>query len=108
MYSTYESLKKMLDEICDDDKKVMFGKTYTSAILINLEEAKEKLEVYENYDVPVYLGDIIEYNGEEYVVTCIYTDNSVDILGKDAQKHNVGLYKKNVKRVGRLEVIEED
>lgn len=104
---TSVDLTKILKEINDDDKKTMFGSTITS-VIEKSPFVKEKLESYLNYECPVFIGDIIEYDGKVYTVTCAYTDNSVDILGEDANKKNVGLYMKDVKIVGELQVIKED
>lgn len=104
-----EELKKLINEINDDDLKKMFGTAYSATILNeDLEKIKEKLDTYLEYDVPVRLGNIVEFNGETYVVTCVYTDNSVDLLSKDATKKNVGLYMETVKVTGKLDVIKED
>lgn len=97
---------KTLKEINDDDLKTMFNSSIVSFIE-RQSGVEEKLTEYLNYDPP-RLGDIIEYLGETYTVTCVYTDNSVDICGKDATKKNVGLYKKDIKVVGRLQLIKED
>lgn len=106
---TEKELEKLLKCINSNDLKEMFGVSFASSILIkDSTEIISKLEEYMGYDVPVALGNIIEIEGERYIVTCIYTDNSVDLLSKDATKYNVGLYKKDVKVVGKLQYIEED
>lgn len=99
-------VSKTLKEINNDDLKTMFNSTIVSFIE-RQSDVKEKLTEYLNYDPPC-LGDIIEYLNEKYAVTCVYTDNSVDICGKDSTKKNVGLYKKDIKVVGRLQLIKED
>lgn len=102
-----ETLEKILKEINDDDKKAMFGVTSNYMITRDLDIAQDKLLEYSEYDVPVCLGDIIEIDKNKYVVTCVYTDNSVDLLDDTAHKKNMGLYKKDVKIVGKLDVIQE-
>ena len=101
-----ELLKKLKD-INDDDLKTMFGTTVIS-LIEKKPDVEEKLKEYLDFEFPAYFGDIIEYNGERYVVTCVYTDNSVDICGKDADKKNIGLYMKDIKVVVKLQVIRED
>ena len=101
------SISKMLKEINDDDLKTMFGSTITS-VIEKQSDVEDKLLEYLNYYPPVYIGDIIEYQDKTYVVTCVYTDNSVDICGEDADKKNIGLYMKNVKKIGELQYIRED
>ena len=102
-------LREALTNINKDDLLMMFGSSYASYIMTTkgAKEVEEKLTEYYKYDVPVNLGDIIEYRYEQYVVTCVYTDNSVDLLSKDAKKQNVGLYNKPIKKVGKLQVIRE-
>lgn len=100
-----EELVKILKEINDDDLRTMFG-TAVVSVIEKQDDIIEKLNKYLDYK-PVHLGDIIEYFGEKYCVTCVYTDNSVDICGENAQKRNVGLYKRDVKVIGRLEIVEE-
>ena len=100
-----EELTKILKEINDDDLRSLFG-TAVVSLIEKQDDVVEKLNEYLNYE-PVRLGDIVEYLGEKYCVTCVYTDNSVDICGENAQKRNVGFYKKDVKVVGRLEIVED-
>lgn len=95
-----------LKEINDDDLRTMFGTAIVS-VIEKQDDVIEKLNKYLDYK-PVRLGDIIEYLGEKYCVTCVYTDNSVDICGEDAQKKNIGLYEKDVKVIGRLKIIVEE
>lgn len=104
----YKTLNDILTDVNKDDRKMMFNTEYIQSILLDQKNAEEKLNKYLNYDVPVSLGDIVEYNKKIYVVTCVYTDNSVDLLSEDAVKINVGLYMKNIKVIDSLEVIEED
>lgn len=99
-------LRKILNDINDDDLKTMFETSIVSSI-ISKPDVEEKVEKYLEYYIPVSLGDIIEYQGNEYCVTCVYVDNSADICGKDSTKKNVGFYMKDVKVVGRLQVIKE-
>lgn len=100
-------LGKKLKQINDGDLKTMYGTTVVS-LIEKQEDAEEKLNVYLEYEPPVHIGDIIEFQGKTYCVTCVYTDNSVDICGEDATKQNIGLYMKLVKKVGRLQVIVEE
>ena len=99
-------LVKILKEINDDDLRTMFGTSVVS-VIEKQDDVIEKLNKYLDYE-PVQLGDIIEYFGEKFCVTCVYTDNSVDICGEDTQKRNIGLYKKDVKVIGKLEIIVEE
>lgn len=102
----YETLNQIIKEINDDDLKTMFGTSISSLILKDLDIAEEKLEIYLNYEVPVNTGDIIYLNSKRYVVTCVYTDNTVDLCSEEATKVNVGLYKKEITLLGRLHLIE--
>lgn len=103
----YDKLKELLKEINDDDLRAMFNTAYPTSILGNMFKAKEELEKYMEYVLPVSLGDIVLINETKYVVTCVYTDNSVDILDWKLNKKNVGLYNKTVKVIGKLDVIQE-
>ena len=67
----------------------------------------DKLIDYFNYDVPVKLGDIVVIKESTYVVTCVYTDNSVDLLGENAKKVNKGLYGIEVSKIDELQCIVE-
>lgn len=100
-------MSNLIKEINDEDLRTMFG--VSSAVLIEKQpDAEDKLNAYLEWIMPVYIGDIIEYQGKKYVVTCVYTDNSVDICGEDATKKNIGVYMKKVEVVGRLQRIKED
>lgn len=99
-------LAKTLKEINDDDLRTMYGTTVVS-VIEKQNDAMEKLIKYLDYET-VRIGDIVEYLDKKYCVTCVYTDNSVDICGEDGVKKNVGFYMKDVKVVGRLEIIKED
>ena len=99
-------LKTKLGKINNNDLITMFGTSLIYTIT-SKPDAEEKLNKYCNYEVPVRLGDIIEYQDKRYCVTCVYTDNSVDICGEDASKKNIGLYMKDVKVIGKLQVIKE-
>lgn len=111
METIKEELKKKLNEINDDDLKVMFDTAFVQTIINkDTDIITGKLEEYYKYDIPVSLGDMIEFQNGEYVVTCLYTDNSVDLLSKFGHKKNVGLYQKEneIKMIGKLEVIQEE
>lgn len=99
----------LLKKINDDDLVTMFNTHFPVSISNRAKElnVESKLDEYSKYEIPVCLGDIIKFQEKTYVVTCIYTDNSVDILSEDANKKNVGLYMKDVEVVGKLEVIQE-
>ena len=105
-----KELENIIKEINNDDLRTMFQTTLPSIILRDLSNATTELEEYLKYDVPVCLGDIVEFKGKNYCVTCIYTDNTVDILslGEIARKENIGLYKKEITVIGKLQVIKED
>lgn len=105
-----KELEKIIKEINNDDLRTMFQATTPSIILRDLTNATMELEEYSKYNVPVWIGDIIEFHDEKYCVTCVYTDNSVDILklGENVSKQNVGLYKKEIKIIDKLQVIKED
>lgn len=102
----YDSLEKAIGEINNDDLRTMFETTVPYVILKDLDKARRCLEEYFNYDVPVHTGDIIDFNNKKYVVTCVYTDNTVDLLSEEATKVNIGLYQKEVTLLGRLHLIE--
>lgn len=103
-------LEKILKEINNDDLRTMFQTAVVSIILQDLNKATTEVEQYLEYEVPTCLGDIIEILGKKYCVTCVYTDNTVDLLelGENPTKNNVGLYKKEIKIIGKLQVIKED
>ena len=101
-----KELSALLKGINDEDLKTTFG-TAATVVIEKQADAEEKFRKYLEYDVPVRIGDIIEYKGKNYCVTCVYTDNSVDICGEDADKENIGLYKKDVKVIGKMQVILE-
>ena len=104
---TEKQIKDFLSEINDDDLKMMFGFSIPATITFRFtrEEIEEKLLDYWDYDVSVSIGDIIEIDEKTYTVTCVYTDNSVDLLSEDAMKTNKGLYNKVFKKVGKLQCI---
>lgn len=105
-------LEKILKEINNDDLRTMFQTAVVSIILQDLDKATTELEQYLQYEVPTYIGDIIEILGKKYCVTCVYTDNTVDVLSLEENekvtKNNIGLYKKEIKIIGKLQVIKED
>lgn len=105
-YDESKAIREYLNKINKDDLLAMFGSSVVSYIM-NMADMESKLLDYLQYDVSVNIGDIIEYKYEKYVVTCVYTDKSVDILGDNAKKQNVGLYNKKVKTIGKLQVIKE-
>ena len=97
-----------LKDINDDDLRTMFGSSIISIIKNKPQDMiADKLIDYFNYDVPVKLGDIVVINESKYIVTCVYTDNSVDLLGESVKKVNKGLYGTNVTKVGELQCIVE-
>ena len=105
---TEQDIDVFLKEINGDDLKKLFDTSVLSFIKMKpQEEIEAKLVKYWEYTVPVNLGDIIEINGLKYVVTCIYTDKTVDLLSEDIIKINTGLYKANITKVGELECITE-
>lgn len=103
-------MEKLLKEVNDDDLRAMFGTIVIPTITKDMDKVFKEMEKYVKYEVPVRLGDIIELKGKRYCVTCIYTDNTIDILTLDEAptKKNVGIYKQEVKTVGRLQIIKED
>ena len=103
---TTQQLDAFLKEINGDDLKKMFDSSILSFIKQKSQEViEEKLTEYWSYVVPVKIGDVVKINNLEYIVTCIYTDNSVDLLGKDVKKTNRGLYGVPVNKVGELQCI---
>lgn len=105
---TAQQIDAFLKEINGDDLKKLFDTSIVSFIKQKPQEViEEKLTEYWDYVIPVHLGDIIEINSVKYVVTCIYTDNTVDLLSEEISKTNIGLYKVNFTKVGELECITE-
>ena len=104
---TTNQLKMLLEEINSDDLKIMFNHSLSPLIIKNFqpETIQNKLFEYYSYKIPVSLGDIVEMNNKTYTVTCIYTDNSVDLLSENCKKSNIGLYKVNLSVVGKLQCI---
>lgn len=109
-----KNIKTELKDINDTDLKVMFGTTILSSIVresmteLQFNEVLNKLYAYYEYDVPVCIGDVISMNGEDYAVTCVYTDNSVDLLSctDNSKKINTGLYNIPVSKISKLTCIE--
>lgn len=107
---TDKQINDFLKEINNSDLIKMFNSSVVSFIKTRpQEEVEKKLTEYWEYELPVTFGDIVEINNVTYVVTCIYTDNSVDLLtcGTDIKKKNIGLYGVDVKKVGTLQCIVE-
>lgn len=105
---TDKQIVEYLKEINDDDLRTMFGSSIISCIKNKPQEfVEDKLFEYFAYDMPVKLGDIIEFKDTKYVVTCVYTDNSVDLLNENANKINKGLYNVQITKVGELQCIVE-
>lgn len=103
---TEKQLEEYLKKINRDDLTKMFNSSVASFIKNRpQEEVEEKLIEYLAYDVPVSLGDIIKINDDTYVVTCIYVDNSVDLLNDKAKKTNKGLYNVPISKVDKLQCI---
>lgn len=107
IFERKEGLRKKLNKINDDDLKTMFNTSYVATIITeDIDIVEQVLEDYDEYDPRVHIGDIVEFQGKQFVVTCIYTDNSVDLLSYDnAMKTNVGLYCKSIKVTGKCDVI---
>lgn len=104
---TPKQIEIFLKEINDNDLKKMFGTAFPSAVMRKpQEEVEEKLTEYWNYKIPVSLGDVIKLDKITYTVTCVYTDNSVDLLNVNGStKINRGLYGVDVVKIGELDII---
>ena len=103
---TEKQIVDFLNEINDDDLRTMFATSIVSFIKNKPKDfITDKLLEYLKYNVQVKIGDIVKIKNETYVVTCIYTDNSVDLLGENAKKVNKGLYNVEVEKVGKLQCI---
>lgn len=108
-----KEMRDSLKSINDTDLRTMFTSAFPSIIISeNSTDAKysevlDKLCQYYKYDLPVSIGDVIVMDGEKYVVTCAYTDNSVDLHNctDNSKKINTGLYMKNLDKVSKLEHI---
>ena len=101
---TTKQVETFLKEINSDDLKTMFGTSTVAIIKCRSQETlEEELTAYWDYFLQIGIGDIIVTDGEEYVVTCVYTDNSVDLLSKEGTKMNKGLYKVPYVVIGKLE-----
>lgn len=103
---TEKQLEEYLKGINRDDLISMFNSSVASFIKNRpQEEVENKLIEYISYDVPASLGDVIKIVDDVYVVTCVYSDNSVDLLSDKAKKINKGLYGVSVSKVGELQCI---
>ena len=101
-------LEALIKDINDDDLKHMFNSTCASIICAkDLDVVASKLMKYIEYTPDLAVGDMIKFNGKQYVVTLIYTDNSVDLVGEDGQKINTGIYGKEVLYCGKLDCFED-
>ena len=106
-------IKSRLNNICEDDLKTMFQTSFASSIITNatsytrMVQIMETINEYNKYQIPCWIGDIILYDKQTWIVTCVYTDNSVDLLSKSEKikKINTGLYLKNFAVIGQLEKI---
>lgn len=104
-YKEKREIEKTIQKVNKDDLCTVFGASYAYTIM-KKEGYKKKLDEYLKWKVPVKIGDIIKSaTGGTDVVTCVYTDNSVDLLNEDGVKKNVGLYGKKVEVVGFLKVF---
>lgn len=98
-------VEKIIKKINRDDLMHMFQAQY-SYVIMKKEGYSEKLKKYLQWKLPVKLGDVIKIDSNETnVVTCVYTDNSVDLLDEKGEKRNVGLYGKRVKIVDALKMF---
>ena len=104
---TTKDLDKLLKDINDDDLKKMFNSSVMTVIKAKPQEMlEEKLTEYWDYILPVAVGDVVEIDNDVFTVTCIYTDNSVDLLNNTGtSKLNKGLYNVPIVHIGKLECI---
>lgn len=105
-----KEMEKLLKEVNDDDLRAMFGSIVIPTITRDMDKVIKEMETYLEYEVPFNIGDIIELTGKRYCVTCVYTDNTIDILVMDETptKQNIGVYKREIKTVGKCQIIKED
>lgn len=111
---TDKELKELLQKINKEDLLAIFGISQPGLIVKfgmtqeELDDIAEMLYTYMAYIVPVDVGDIVKLDSKEYIVTCVYTDNSVDLLRTDEQnkKINMGIYRNRVEVISKLEYLE--
>ena len=101
------NINSLLNAFTVTERKSMFGKdlVYDITREYTTEEIKKKCIEYMSYECPFRIGDIIEDEcGQRYVVTCDYTDGTIDVVyetGKQTRA-NVNPYGYDLKKVGAL------
>lgn len=106
-------------DINEDDRKILFGFTKESDLRKTLNEKKltmdylhKTVEWFENeYMSPFWTGDIIQdTNQKNWIVTCIYTDNSIDLISAEGEirRKNTGTLTTEYIKIGKLEKIYEE
>lgn len=112
------SLLKRFKNINDHDKKEIFGFSKEGELFtafrkneINEEDLESLLDWYENdYICPFWTGCILkDVNNQEWIVTCVYTDNSIDLISREdeIQRTTIGSLGSSYVKIGSLEVIVE-
>lgn len=98
----------MLSEINKEDLKTLFGTSSVFFIEKSIKEAdiEDALTDYLLYNIDVSIGDVIKIIDVTYVVSLIYTDNSVDLITTDGDKINTGLYNVDFEIISKLNVME--
>ena len=106
-------------EINEYDRNQMFGFKKESDLFKEVKEGKlteDEIDMYltwyeKEYVSPFWNGDILKDNSDdsEWIVTCIYTDGSIDLIPKEGkiQRKNTGTIGTDYEKIGSLEVIIE-
>lgn len=115
-------VRELVKDIPTEDLKLIFGSGYTTAFAIEkdyiLEDIVELLQLYNSTVDTIFeaikTGTILSFEQDErkWVVTCIYTDNTVDLVSYDGkvERKNISVYKhmESFSLHGKLETEIED
>ena len=114
--------KKLIDsykDINEDDRKVLFGfsteadlRSFMFKEEVTCDEIMEVINWFKNeYMIPFWIGDVImnETNGSRWIVTCVYTDGSIDLISAEGkvERKNIGTLRNDYISDGQLEKIIE-
>ena len=113
-----ETVDKIL-AINRDDRKKLFGFTTEKEMITAIKDGnttddivRATLKWYEeDYNIPVWTGNILkDTDGNQWIVTCVYTDNSVDLISRtgEIKRKNCGAISNKFEVIGKLDKIKED
>ena len=86
----------------------MFGEKFVMDVekKFSTKDIIKKCVEFLSYENPFYEGDIVEDEcGVTYVVTCVYTDNTMDVMyatGDKRDRANIHPYDYDIRKVGEL------